>query len=114
MQRSQIQAAIADAKQLLEKNQIKLPMFGYWQLTDWTARKADLDTIRQTKLGWDVTDFGSDTFTKIGAVLFTIRNGIQGKSEVGCPYAEKLIILKDSQLLPLHFHYNKTEDIIHC
>lgn len=87
-------------------------MFGYWSIEEWKEKKADLDTIRQTKRGWDVTDFGSDEFSKIGAVLFTIRNGILEKPEVGCPYAEKLIIIKDSQVLPLHFHFSKTEDII--
>ena len=112
MKRSEIQAAIADAKALLENNKIKLPMFGYWKLEEWKAHKASLGTIRQTKLGWDVTDFGSDEFKKTGAVLFTIRNGILGKPEVGCPYAEKLIIIKDDQVLPLHFHHSKTEDII--
>ena len=112
MQRSQIQAAIAEAKCLLKKNNVNLPMFGYWKLDEWKAPEVDIGTILQTKRGWDVTDFGSDEFSKIGAVLFTIRNGILGKPDIGCPYAEKLIIMKDSQVLPLHFHYSKTEDII--
>lgn len=112
MKRSKIQQEIANAKALIEKNNIKLPMFGYWNLDEWKSNIEKLGTIRQTLLGWDVTDFGHGDFDKIGAVLFTIRNGVLNKPEVGCPYAEKLIIMKDSQVLPLHFHFNKTEDII--
>lgn len=112
MKRTQIEAAIAYAKELLNKYNFHLPMFGYWNLEDWKANADKLETIRQTKLGWDVTDFSSGDFTKVGAVLFTIRNGVLGHPEIGCPYAEKLIIMKKDQELPLHFHYNKTEDII--
>lgn len=112
MKRSKIQSAIADAKLLLEKNNLKLPMYGYWTMDEWKANKDKLDTIRQTMQGWDVTDFGSDDYNKVGAVLFTIRNGVLDKPEVGSPYAEKLIIIKDSQVLPFHFHFSKTEDII--
>lgn len=112
MKRSEIQQAIAHAKALLKETNFTLPMFGYWTLEDWKNNKEKLDIIRQTLLGWDVTDFGSDDFEKVGAVLFTIRNGVLNKPGVGCPYAEKLIIMKDSQVLPLHFHFNKTEDII--
>ena len=59
-----------------------------------------------------ITDFGSGDFEKIGAVLFTIRNGVHDKPGVGSPYAEKLILLKDGQYLPCHYHAVKTEDII--
>ena len=112
MKRSQIQRAIQYAKDLLKENKIFLPMFGYWNLEEWKTNKDKLSTIRQTMQGWDVTDFGTDDFERIGAVLFTIRNGVLGKPEVGSPYAEKLIVLKDTQVLPLHFHFSKTEDII--
>ena len=61
-------------------------------------------------LGWDITDFGMGDFSKIGAVLFTIRNGdVDGN---GTPYAEKIIFLSDGQRLPCHYHVSKTEDII--
>ena len=111
MKRSEIQAYIAQAKALLEKNNFKLPEFGYWTLDEWKAREDELETIIKTMRGWDVTDFGSGDFEKVGAVLFTIRNGVLG-TDIGCPYAEKLIIMRDSQVLPLHYHFSKTEDII--
>ena len=64
-------------------------------------------------LGWDVTDFGSDDFAHTGAVLFTLRNG-NLKEGVGTPYAEKVILMKDGneQEIPMHYHIEKTEDII--
>lgn len=112
MKRSKIQAEIRHAKELLDLNNIALPMFGYWPLKEWRKNRDKLEMIRQTLLGWDVTDFGSDDFDHTGAVLFTIRNGVLDKPGIGCPYAEKLILMRDSQVLPLHFHFNKTEDII--
>lgn len=112
MKRSTIESQIKWAKALVAKVNFKLPFFSEWTLDDWKLNKDKLETIRQTLLGWDVTDFGSDDFDKIGAVLFTIRNGVYGKQGIGSPYAEKLILMHESQVLPLHFHYKKTEDII--
>jgi hypothetical protein len=63
-------------------------------------------------LGWDITDFGSGHFDEFGAVLFTLRNGNYQQPHLGTPYAEKVIILKPGQRLPLHFRWSKTEDII--
>ena len=63
-------------------------------------------------LGWDVSDFGLDTFDKFGGVFFTIRNGDIKDNNIGTPYAEKMIFLKEGQYLPTHFHFKKTEDIV--
>ena len=63
-------------------------------------------------LVWDLTDNGLNRFDEIGCVLFTIRNGMLYKPEVGVPYAEKLLIFRDGQRLPTHYHAFKTEDII--
>lgn len=112
MKRSEINAALKWAKELLEKYQIKLPPFGYWTMSDWLDKKADIKTIKEVMLGWDITDYGMDKFDELGAVLFTLRNGSLTDTSVGTPYAEKLIILKDGQRLPNHYHASKTEDII--
>lgn len=112
MKRSEINNALSWAKNLLEKHQIKLPPFAYWTLDEWHNRKEDLSTIKTVMLGWDITDYGMDKFDDLGAVLFTLRNGSLIDSKVGTPYAEKLIILKDGQRLPNHYHASKTEDII--
>ena len=49
-----------------------------------------------------------------GLFLFTIRNGnIQGWQTLkGKLYAEKIMVVEDSQVTPMHFHWNKMEDII--
>ncbi len=112
MKRSDINNAINWAKELLDTNNVKLPPFGYWTLDDWREKNDQTKTIREVMLGWDITDFGNDKFDEFGAVLFTLRNGSLTDSTVGTPYAEKLIVLKDGQRLPLHYHASKTEDII--
>lgn len=112
MKRSQVNQELRWAKALLEKNNIKLPPFGYWTMEEWNSGERNLDTIKEVMLGWDITDYGKDKFNELGAVLFTLRNGSLKDSRIGTPYAEKLIILKDGQRLPLHYHASKTEDII--
>lgn len=112
MKRSEINSSLKWAVALLERHQIKLPPFGYWTLEDWKNKQAITGTIREVMLGWDITDFGNNDFDAFGAVLFTLRNGSLKDSKVGTPYAEKLILLKDGQRLPLHYHASKTEDII--
>lgn len=112
MKRSQINQEIRWAKTLLEKNNIKLPPFGYWTMEEWKSGERDLSTIKEVMLGWDITDYGKDKFDELGAVLFTLRNGSLKDSRIGTPYAEKLIVLKDGQRLPIHYHASKTEDII--
>jgi hypothetical protein len=111
MKRSEIQQAIAWAKGFLWENNFALPMFADWTLDEWRIRRAEAETIIRTMRGWDVTTFGHDDFSRMGAVLFTIRNGLPDGSR-GCPYAEKLILMREGQVLPNHFHRQKTEDII--
>jgi D-lyxose ketol-isomerase len=112
MKRSEINKGIEWAKSLLKSNNITLPEFAYWTLDEWVKNKDRVDVIRKVMLGWDVTDYGLDTFSYIGGVLFTVRNGDQKNTNIGAPYAEKYILLEDGQALPTHFHFSKTEDII--
>jgi len=114
MKRSQINGAIEHAINMLEKENLKLPQFAYWDVNEWKTHKNELDNIKKIMLGWDVTDFGLGDFEKKGAVLFTIRNGHWEDTNAGTPYAEKLIFLKDKhpQEITYHFHRAKTEDII--
>ncbi len=111
MKRSKINKEIDFAKNLLKKNNFYLPSFGYWTIKDFLKRKDDLVNIKELMLGWDITDYGLGKFDQIGGTLFTLRNGKKDK-DIGTPYAEKLIILKEGQRLPLHYHKDKTEDII--
>ncbi len=113
MKRSVINAAIRRAVALLEGNGMRLPGFAYWDMDTWRKNRDSLDNLRRIMLGWDVTDFGSGDFEKIGATLFTLRNGLPDGS-AGTPYAEKLIFLwhEAEQEIPMHYHAVKTEDII--
>lgn len=61
-------------------------------------------------MGWDITDFGSGNFEKVGLINFTLRNGILNKTRKN--YCEKIIIVKENQVTPLHTHRIKVEDII--
>lgn len=112
MKRSKINKELQWAKALLEKHQIQLPPFAHWTLEDWKRESSRTGAIREIMLGWDITDFGNNDFDRFGAVLFTLRNGSLTDKTVGTPYAEKLLVLKEGQRLPLHHHAAKTEDII--
>ena len=112
MKRSEINAAIGWAKDFLARNNIRLPALAYWSPAELRARVAELGTVRRLELGWDITDFGSGDFGKVGAVLYTVRNGLADDPSVGVPYCEKYILMKDGQHLPNHYHVFKSEDII--
>ena len=112
MKRSEVNAAIRWAKQLLTDNNIRLPAMAYWTPDDWHANRTRLETVRRVELGWDITDFGTGAFDKVGAVLYTVRNGLVDDPSVGVPYCEKYILMKDGQRLPSHYHVYKSEDII--
>lgn len=112
MKRSKINQEIEAAKGLLAQYQIQLPPFAHWTLQDWKEKQDQTAVIREIMLGWDITDFGNDDYDRFGAVLFTLRNGSLTDATLGTPYAEKLIVIKEGQRLPLHYHASKTEDII--
>lgn len=112
MKRSEVNKALVWAKDLLKKNNIRLPRYAYWDMEKWHENKDSLDTIKKVMLGWDISDFGTGKFDEIGAVLFTVRNGDLNHPDVGVPYCEKYILQKEGQRLPKHYHVFKTEDII--
>ncbi|MCL5104768.1 MAG: D-lyxose/D-mannose family sugar isomerase [Armatimonadetes bacterium] len=112
MKRSQVDSAIDDAIETLNGIQFRLPPFAFWSPEEWAGKGPECERVRINGLGWDVSDFGGEDFRSFGAVLFTLRNGNHQSPEMGTPYAEKVIVLKPGQRLPLHFHWLKTEDII--
>ena len=63
-------------------------------------------------MGWDVTDYGEGNYDKLGLALITIRNGNVQNSKYTKTYAEKIMMLREGQVSPNHFHWNKMEDII--
>ena len=112
MKRSEINQHIDWAIETCEKCRFSLPSFARWSPQEWEKRGKETIHLTTVMQGWDVTDYNSDDFDRVGAVLFTLRNGSIYDSSKGTPYCEKLIIMKAGQKLPLHFHYAKTEDII--
>lgn len=112
MKRSEVNKGLKWALDLLQKYNVRLPHFAYWTMDEWKENKDQLDTIKKVMLGWDITDYGLNQFDKTGGVLFTLRNGDQEDSSIGVPYAEKYILFKEGQGIPMHFHTCKTEDII--
>jgi D-lyxose ketol-isomerase len=112
MKRSEINRYIREAKEFIEARGFRLPPFAFWTPEDWKTKGAEYDEIRENQLGWDLTDFGSRDYEKIGLFLFTIRNGNLNKQGNKKTYAEKIMVGLPDQLTPCHYHKSKMEDII--
>ncbi len=110
MKRSEINQLISESIAFFNSMQFKLPPWAYWSPAEWKGRYADCSEIVDNMLGWDLTDFGSGNFHKRGLILFTVRNGNLKTDKK--PYAEKVMIVEELQETPMHFHWNKMEDII--
>jgi len=113
MRRSEINGLIEHAKHVLRENGFRLPAFAFWTPGDWRNKGAECDEIRDCKLGWDVTDFGSGAFADVGLVVFTIRNGHRTIERYRRTiYCEKILVVREGQRTPMHCHALKQEDII--
>ena len=111
MRRSEINRLQLEALDLFDENRFSLPLFARWSEADWRAHPAAAGYCASHQMGWDVTDFGSGRFAERGLVIFCLRNGRQGVAEEK-PYAEKLLVVRENQETPFHFHKVKMEDII--
>jgi len=113
MKRSQINKEINHAKQWFDRIGFKLPPFAFWNIDQWRGNRPAAREIIDNCLGWDVTDYGLNDFNRTGLLLFTIRNGnLKADKKYPKTYAEKIMVLKEGQISPMHFHWKKTEDII--
>jgi len=112
MKRSEINKVIKEFEARLAEFKFALPEFCSWTPEDWQTKGHEYDEIRDNMLGWDVTDFSEGNFDKKGLALITIRNGNTKDPKYTKTYAEKIMMSKEGQLSPLHFHWNKMEDII--
>jgi D-lyxose ketol-isomerase len=115
MKRSEINRIIKEGLHFIEtERKFHLPPFAKWSPEVWQTKGEEVQDIVNQQLGWDITDFGTEDFNKFGLLLFTIRNG--SFEELSKPdgkiYAEKAMIVKEEQVTPVHFHYQKMEDII--
>ena len=114
MKRSEINAIMQEADAFIRQRGFYLPPFAYWTPADWRSKGEEVREIVENQLGWDITDFGAGRFDTLGLFLFTVRNGSQDemRSKRGKLYCEKLMIVGVNQITPMHFHWNKVEDII--
>jgi D-lyxose ketol-isomerase len=111
MKRSEINNYINHAQEFFRQYNFNLPIWAKWDFATWENNKIAAQYMYSHQMGWDVTDFASNNFQQRGLLLFCIRNGIQ-KNYNEKPYAEKIMIVKENQETPFHFHKFKMEDII--
>ncbi|MEL6297918.1 MAG: D-lyxose/D-mannose family sugar isomerase [Pseudomonadota bacterium] len=114
MQRSFINAIIAEADGFIRSFGFRLPPFAYWSPETFRRNADHARGIIDARLGWDITDYGAGDFANTGLFLFTTRNGSLAdlKRGGGMCYAEKIMISRQDQISPMHRHILKTEDII--
>lgn len=112
MKRSEINKAIQDMEALLSEYRFSLPDFCNWTPEEWETKGLEYEEVRDNMLGWDVTDYGMGDFENLGLVLVTIRNGNLNNDKYNKTYAEKVLMVYEGQISPMHFHWNKMEDII--
>lgn len=113
MKRSEINAALREMEAMIRDYRFALPPFCGFTPEEWQDKGHEYDEIRDNMLGWDITDYGLGDFDKVGFSLITLRNGnLAMADKYAKTYAEKLLYLKEGQYSPMHFHWNKMEDII--
>jgi D-lyxose ketol-isomerase len=114
MKRSQINSILLEGLAFMKSKHFLLPPWATWTADQWKGKGKECAEIPGNQLGWDITDFGSGNFEKTGLFLFTVRNGNarQMNDPKAKPYAEKIMIVREGQVTPYHFHFLKMEDII--
>lgn len=112
MKRSKINQEIRHMENMIREHGFSVPPFCNWTPEEWKTKGSEYDEIRDNMLGWDITDYGLGRFDEVGFSLITLRNGNQKNDKYTKVYAEKLLLVKEGQMAPMHFHWNKMEDII--
>jgi len=114
MKRSAINQIMRDGVAFLQSHGFLLPRFAYWGPAEWATKGQEVREILDREYGWDITDFGSGNYERVGLFIFTIRNSDPAptRSVPGKIYAEKILICDPGQVTPMHFHWRKVEDII--
>ena len=112
MKRSEINRALRELEAMVAEYRFSLPPFCRFTPAELADKGHEYDEIRHNMLGWDITDYGLGDFAKVGFALITLRNGNLKNEKYTKTYAEKLLMIKEGQHSPMHFHWNKMEDII--
>ncbi len=110
MKRSEINRELEEAIAFFKDMRFALPGWAFWAPEDWKGKREQVAEIIDCGLGWDITDFGSGNFQRIGLINFNLRNGLVNTTAK--TYCEKIIVVKENQVTPLHTHRDKREDII--
>ena len=86
MKRSEINAALKEMEQMITEYRITLPAFCGFTPEEWKGRGHAWDEVRDSMLGWDITDYGLGRFDEVGFSLITLRNGnLKRKSDRADP-----------------------------
>jgi len=112
MKRSEINQIIRESISFFDEMKFKLPPYAHFKKSDWENKKIRHKEILELQLGWDITDFGHNDFSHEGLLLFTLRNGVPEGTAYPKSYAEKIMIVRENQYTPMHYHWYKMEDII--
>ena len=112
MKRSEINKALKEMEAMIRSCRFELPPFCGFTPEEWQEKGHEYDEVRDNMLGWDITDYGLGRFNEMGFSLITLRNGNVKLPKYTKTYAEKLLFLRPGQASPMHFHWNKMEDII--
>ena len=83
MKRSEVNAVIKQFEALLDQYKFRIPPYLSFTPEEWAEKGHEWDEVRDNALGWDITDYG-----------------------------EKIMMSMPGQVSPMHFHWNKMEDII--
>lgn len=112
MKRSEVNEILRQGDAFIRSFGFHLPPFGDWTPEHFAANASD--AMRAAGLGWDLTDFGQGNYAQCGLFLFTLRNGLEAdlRAGRGMCYAEKIMVVRDAQVTPMHRHIVKAEDII--
>ena len=65
MKRSEINAALKEMEEMVNKCCFKLPPFCHFTPEDWKEKGGEYDEIRDNMLGWDITDYGLGRFDEL-------------------------------------------------
>ncbi|MGB8812127.1 MAG: D-lyxose/D-mannose family sugar isomerase, partial [Paracoccaceae bacterium] len=70
MKRSRINQIMENADEFIRSFGFALPPFAYWTPEAFAAR-TDARRIVDSRMGWDITDYGQGRFDALGLFLFT-------------------------------------------
>ncbi len=112
MRRSRIDELIEAGAADLTRAGIALPPRAEWDLRTWAEHADEAGELARRGIGWDLTDFGGGDFERRGLLLYTLSNGLPDDPGGDQPYANKLLMVGESQVTPTHHHWSKVEDIV--